>query len=287
MARSLNPPFGTYALPEVREKQRQKAASYKDTRWGRTMISMYRKRAIKELNEPFDVEVAKHVKARLYPSQNRCEKRAMAGVQVWDAAERSALEAAVKACEDDEFTFFDVGANVGLYALFVAGYCKEAGKSAHIYAIEPSTKMAERLSDNITASEAKVQVIRAAISDKPGSGQLGGGEINRGETQLLAGSSEGGETVIIDTLSRIVLSHGIKKIDALKLDIEGHDLKALTAFFAEAPRELFPEILILETGPDEKSPLIDLCHTEGYGIVSRHGLNTIMTRKDREEEIDV
>jgi len=286
MARSLNPPFGTYALPAARETLRQKAASYKDTRWGRTMISMHRKRAIKELNEPFDVDVSEHVKARLYPSQNRCEKRALAGVQIWDAAERAALAAAVTDCQDEEFTFFDVGANVGLYALFVAGYCKNAGQSAQIYAIEPSTKMAERLADNITASQAKIQIIRAAISDKPGTGQLGGGEINRGETQLLE-TAKGGETVIIDTLSRIVLSHGIEKIHALKLDIEGHDLKALTAFFAEAPRGLFPEILILETGPDEQSPLIDLCHTEGYGIVSRHGLNTIMTRKDREEEIDV
>lgn len=278
MARALKPPFGTYALPGDREALRQKADGFKNTRWGRAMISHYRNRALKGLNEPFDVDIVPGVKARLYPSQNRCEKRAFAGIQVWDAAERDALEQAVKACKDDRFVFFDVGANVGLYSVFAAHYCKQAGKDADIYAVEPGTVMASRLSDNLTASDYKVQIIRAAVSDQPGTGQLGGGDINRGETRLLDG--EEGELVIIDTLARIALSHGVTKIHALKLDIEGHDLKALTAFFETAPETLFPKLLILETGKDETSPLIDLCETHGYALEGRYGLNAVMTLKD-------
>ncbi len=279
MARSLNPPFGTYALPDSRERSRLKAEASKDSRMGRAMISHLRGRALKGLNEPFDVTVAPDVKARLYPSQNRCEKRAFAGVQVWDSAERGALKKAVENCANDTFSFLDVGANVGLYSLFVESYCKAAQKNSDIIAIEPGVKMADRLSDNIAASDARVQVIRAAVSDKPGTGKLGGGEINRGEAHLMDADSDG-EIVVIDTLARIALAHGLTKIDAMKLDIEGHDEKALTAFFNEAPRSLFPKLLILETGKEPTSPLIDLCHTEGYGLVSRHGLNTIMTLKE-------
>lgn len=277
MARDLKPPFGTYALPDNRETLRRKADSFQDTRWGRTMISHHRKRALKGLNEPFDVDVAPGVKARLYPSQNRCEKRAFAGVQNWDSAERAALEKAVKTCEDDSFVFLDVGANVGLYSLFAAQYCKTAGKEAEIYAIEPGKAMAARLSDNVIASGAKVQIIRAAVSDEPGTGQLSSGGENRGEARLIEG--ETGELVIIDTLARIVVSHGLSKIHALKLDIEGHDLKALKAYFDNVPEALFPGLLILETGKDESSPLIDLCEAQGYALDGRYGLNAVMTRK--------
>lgn len=280
MARSLNPPFGTYALPQARETLRKKASQYSDTKFGRTMISLARKRAIKDLNEPFDVEISDSVKARLYPSQNRCEKRAIAGVQIWDAAERDALRQAVKDCPDETFVFLDVGANVGLYALFVAAYCQEADKSSEILAIEPGKKTAERLSDNITASNAKVQIIRCAISDEPGTGRLGGGETNRGEARLTDSNTD--EVVVIDTIARVALSHGLTQIHAMKLDIEGHDLKALTGFFDQAPRNLFPKLLILETGKQAASPIIDLCHTEGYALSGRHGLNAIMRLKDEE-----
>ena len=279
MARSLNPPFGTYALPEAREKLRRKADGFKDTRWGRAMISHYRNRALKGLNEPFDITIEPGVRARLYPSQNRCEKRAFAGVQVWDAVEREALKQAVCRCENENFVFLDVGANVGLYSIFVDAYCQEAGIEPSIFAIEPGEITTERLKDNLVASEAKVQIIRAAVSDEPGTGHLAGGDENRGEARLQ--ERKAGELVIIDTLARIALSHGLTRIDALKLDIEGHDLKALRAFFEAAPQSLFPRLLILETGRDENSPLIDLCKTRGYGLEGRYGLNAIMTLKDK------
>lgn len=282
MARALNPPFGTYALPENREALRRKADYYKDTRWGRTMISSLRKRALKNLNEPFDVDVAPGVKARLYPSQNRCEKRAFAGVQIWDVNERDWLKRTIQSCEDAKFVFLDVGANVGLYSIFATQYCRNAGIEPEIYAIEPGEIMAGRLSDNLTASGAKAQILRSAISDEPGTGHLSGGDINRGEARLV--DDKNGELVIIDTLARIALSHGLTKIHALKLDIEGHDLKALSAFFEKAPKTLYPQLLILETGKGDTSPLIDLCEARGYALQSRYGLNAVMTRKGIESE---
>ena len=274
----LNPPFGTYALPAGHERARAQAAGFKDSRLGRAGISFCRKRAMAGVKEPFDVSVAPGVNARLYPSENRCEKRAFAGVQIWDAPERAALEAAVNNGNSDPFVFLDVGANVGLYSLFVNAYAVATKRTARIIAIEPGLETCGRLEANIAASNADVQIIRAAISDAPGTGHLGGGSENRGEARLVSGGHDV-EAVVVDTLARISRANGLTHINAMKLDIEGHDLQALTGFFDDAPVRLHPALLILETGREEISPLIELCRVYGYSVSQRIGLNAILEKK--------
>ncbi|MDB2437333.1 FkbM family methyltransferase [Hellea sp.] len=175
------------------------------------------------------------------------------------------------------FVFLDVGANVGLYSLYVNAYAKQANRKARIIAIEPGVETCSRLEANISANTADIQIIRAAVSDAPGTGYLGGGETNRGEAKLSARTSAT-ETVVIDTLPRIARTLGITRIDAMKVDIEGHDLKALTTFFEDASTKLHPNLLILETGRDAVSPLIELCETNGYVVAERTKLNTILKK---------
>lgn len=279
MLAEIDPTFGTYALPPAREAWRRKADGHKDSRVGRLLISHARKKALAGEDGPFDVEVADGVKARLYPVGNRCEKRAFAGVQVWDLIERTALKQAVQASQDQPFTFLDVGANVGLYSLFVNAYAKAAEKAARIIAIEPGVETCARLEANIAANQADIQIIRAAVSDEPGTGYLGGGDINRGEARLSARSDKS-ETVVVDTLPRIARTLGLTRIDAMKLDIEGHDLKALTTFFEDSPKRLHPALLILETGPEPVSALIELATANGYTVAERTKLNTILIKAD-------
>jgi len=277
MTVNINPSFGTYALPPAREAWRKKAEGYKDTRVGRALISRARKKALAGEEGPFDVQVDEGVFARLYPSGNRCEKRAFAGVQVWDGLERLALKSAIESDGETPFVFLDVGANVGLYSLYVNAYAQQTNRAAQIIAIEPGVETCARLEVNIAASKANVQIIRAAVSDAPGTGHLGGGEINRGEAKLLAQSGET-ETVVVDTLPRIARTLGITRIDAMKVDIEGHDLKALTTFFEDASSKLHPSLLILETGREAVSPLIELCETNDYVVTERTKMNTILKK---------
>lgn len=281
MQAEIDPPFGTYALPPAKEAMREKAGGYAATRWGRAMISRYRKKAMSGLSEPYDVEIAPDVKARLYPSGNRCEKRAFAGVQIWDAPERAALQSAVQAAgaaaEDVPFVFLDVGANVGLYSVFVNAYAANAGTPCRIIAIEPGLETCRRLETNIAANQADIQIIRAAISDAPGSGFLTTDDENRGEAKLVSGGHDN-EPVVIDTLARICRAHNVPHISAMKLDIEGYDLKALSGFFEDAPERLYPSLLILETGRDAASPLIELCAAQGYVVKERAGLNSILVK---------
>lgn len=277
MTYEINPPFGTYALPPAREAWRKKADGYKNTRMGRALISRARKKALTHEEGPFDVQVDDGVLARLYPSGNRCEKRAFAGVQVWDLKERLALKSAIENPSDTPFVFLDVGANVGLYSLYVNAYAAQAKRAAQIIAIEPGVETCARLEANIAANNANVQIIRAAISDAPGTGHLGGGEVNRGEAKLSAQSSDT-ETVVVDTLPRVARTLGITRIDAMKVDIEGHDLKALTTFFEDASTKLHPSLLILETGREAVSPLIELCTANDYVVTERTKMNTILKK---------
>ena len=232
-------------------------------------------------DEPYDVEIDTGVKARLYPSENRCEKRAFCGAQIWDTQERQALKEAIGKAETP-FVFLDVGANVGLYSLFVNAYAIKAARPARIIAIEPSLETCARLEANIAANKATIQIIRSAISDEPGAGFLGGGETNRGEAHLMSGGHDV-EPVVVDTLARICFANGLTNINAMKLDIEGHDLKALKGFFDDAPIKLHPDLLIVETSKDKNSPIVELCETHNY-MVSRHsGLNSILTKRPHGE----
>ena len=277
MTFDITPPFGTYALPPAREAWRKTADGYNDTRIGRALISRARKKALAGEPGPFDIHIDEGVSARLYPGGNRCEKRAFAGVQVWDLPERLALKSAIESETQQPFVFLDVGANVGLYSLYVNAYAQKSGRASRIIAIEPGVETCSRLEANIAASKANVHIVRAAVSDAPGTGHLGGGDINRGEAKLLAQSSET-ETVVIDTLPRIARTLGLTRIDAMKVDIEGHDLKALTTFFEDASSKLHPDLLILETGRDANSPLIELCAANDYIVAQRTKMNTILKK---------
>lgn len=277
---TLIPPFGRHALPPEREAWRLKAASYPDTRMGRMLRSRARKKALAGETGPFDVDVADGVRARLYPAENRCEKYAFAGITHWDAQERAALKSAIEGHGQETFTFFDVGANIGLYSLFAQAYARAANIPLRIIAIEPGLETCARLEDNLKASGLSAQIIRAAVSDMPGTGYLSKNNDNRGEAKLEARSgSAPQEEVIIDTLARICRINGVARIDAMKVDIEGHDFKALTAFFEDGTPALHPSLLIVETGSDMAAALIELCRANDYVVSKTAGLNTIFIKR--------
>ena len=64
----------------------------------------------------------------------------------------------------------------------------------------------------------------------------------------------------------------------MKLDIEGHDEKALRTFFEDASEALHPKLLIVETGLVPNLALIDLCKANNYAVDQRSYLNTIFKK---------
>ncbi len=271
--------FGHYALPARRENLRRKVDAMPDTKFGRMAISAIRKLAFRGLQDPFDVTIMPDVNARLYPRSNRCEKRAFAGVQIWDAVERQALNGAFDVSTSAPFIFMDVGANVGLYSLILAAHAEAQNKPIRILAFEPDPINRARFEFNVKASNADITVLPYAVSDVDGEGFMGGGDSNRGEARLSAKSNENTK-VQIKTLYGVCKANNLPHIDAMKVDIEGHDERALSALFADAPKTLWPRLLILETGRAhsalEATSLLEMCALRGYTLTKRAGINSIL-----------
>ena len=100
--------------------------------------------------EPVDTTIW-NARVRLYPSRNSCEKNALFTPQMLDVIERGELADALdrRLAEAGGFTFVDIGANVGLYSLFVAA---RGGPRTRILAIEPQPGIVERLPFNLEAN---------------------------------------------------------------------------------------------------------------------------------------
>ena len=120
--------------------------------WLGLRLSMpLRRMAINALGDrPIDTTLW-NARVRLYPSRNSCEKNALFTPQMFDLHERSVLAAALdrRLAAGESFTFVDIGANVGLYSLFVAA---RGGARARVLAIEPQPGILERLTYNREAN---------------------------------------------------------------------------------------------------------------------------------------
>lgn len=279
-ARSLDPPFGTCALPGPLEALRRRAAAMPVNRIGRIGVSLIRKLCVGSRPGPFDVEVYPTVFARLHPQSNRCEKRALAGVQFFDREERLALSEALAGSRSDPFVFVDLGANVGLYSLWLVSAARALGRQVEVLAVEPDPVTRARLEANLAASSADmVAVSPCAVSETAGFGAMVEHDGNRGENRVRASDDADGAGVEILPIGEICRRHGISRIDAMKIDLEGHDEAALRGMFAAAPETLWPELIVVEVGKGaELPPPVRLCLDHGYSLDRRTRLNALLRR---------
>lgn len=234
---------------------------------GKRQAFLLRSVAIKALRgRPLDVE-ALGARMRLYPYNNVCEKRILFTPQYFDAEERALLQSRMR----PDFTFIDIGANIGGYSLFVAAH---AGRSARILAIEPQPEIFERLTYNIAQNPfATIKAIDCAVADRDAEVTLFIDPDNRGETSMCiikAGRESATIKVPAKTLARIVTEEQFHRIDAMKLDVEGAEDLILEPFFHDVPPALWPQLLLLEFIPRRwTTDLPALLETIGYRPVLR------------------
>jgi FkbM family methyltransferase len=125
---------------------------------------------------------------------------------------------------------FDVGANAGIYSFAAAA----ANGDAQIHAFEPTPEIATRLRAGVEANGlSQLHVHEAAVSSQSGSAQLkrwsGEGEGANEGMNFISGSSDiqDSETVATVSLDDCCQRAGIKQIDLMKMDIQGHEAAAL------------------------------------------------------------
>lgn len=176
--------------------------------------------------------------------------------------------------------FVDIGANEGFYSLFFA----KRHPAARILAFEPDPYNLGKLHDNVRANAfTNITVCPYALADSDDAKPilLDSGR-NRGANSLILELSPRrakGRIVEVPcrTLLHALRENGVEKLCALKIDIEGYEYPVLRRFFEEAPRALFPKVVVVEAFPESipfvgGSPL-QLLVEKGYDLVDHRGLN--------------
>jgi len=277
----LNPPFGAYRLPLWAERVRRLGERAPPGRLGMHTASVLRRVSLLGGREPYDIEAWPGVRARVYPSDNRCEKRVFCAPHLWDLRELQALEAALLgAPADADFVFLDLGANVGFYSLYLDAAARRAGRAAQIVAAEPDAENRRRLEQNAAASGARhLTIFPVALGAEAGRARLSIPVRNRGEVRLDPASS--GPEVEVMTVPALAGRAGISHIDAMKLDLEGQDETVLGAFLREAPESLHPRLLIVETSGESGARIAALAAAHGYRRAATTRTNAIFNRADQ------
>lgn len=132
---------------------------------------------------------------------------------------------------------FDVGANVGDYSLTLKNFLP----TADIYAFEPAASVFQQLTANIAAARAdgKIKPRNFGFSDSERTVEFYSYTVEGHEasvlssidqrlpTQVLDVQTQCSEQVEVRTIDRFCETEGIRRIDFLKIDVEGHELSVL------------------------------------------------------------
>jgi FkbM family methyltransferase len=218
-------------------------------------------------------------RARLYPGDNLSEKRVLMTPHFLDPAERDMLYRAFRESSGDQpFVFVDVGANAGLYSLFMQSKAVAENKPMKIMAIEPAPGVLERLLFNVSASEARdIEVLQWAVTERRESVNLYLNTHNRGESSLIGE----GEHVAVEghPLTEIFERCGSERIDAMKMDIEGAELPAIRGMFENTPKSLWPYLIVMEGEQGGRNTdAIELCLKNEYKTAAVTRMNTVLKR---------
>jgi FkbM family methyltransferase len=143
--------------------------------------------------------------------------------------------------------FLDGGANEGVYTVFASA---RVGPTGRVIAVEPSLRELERLKANIKINRAaNVIIADVALAERPRSVKLILAEQQHaGQNTLGAFIYEGVNSVDIRcvravTIDDLILTHGLSRLDIVKLDLEGAEFRALIGA-RNALREMRPLLLI-------------------------------------------
>lgn len=125
-------------------------------------------------------------------------------------------------------TFFDVGSNVGFFALLAA---REVGPAGSVHAFEPVPEIAAAISANAARNDLDVTVHAVAVADRHGgtaelmlAGHPGGATISAADAP---GDLTGRVQVPLVTLDRLVTDGTCPVPDVVKIDVEGVEMQVL------------------------------------------------------------
>jgi len=160
----------------------------------------------------------------------------------------------------------DVGANIGIYTLFLSQLVGEPGK---VVAIEAEQNNVNELRRNLALNTANnVEVHHCGVSDRAEILPLllnttgnAGGHSFFDQSHI---SDPQAQMVRCVPLAAII---GDRRPRFMKLDIEGYEHRVLARYFKDVPKALWPEHIMLEDNPGRREQdAVRLCVSNGYRI---------------------
>lgn len=220
-----------------------------------------------------DIEVW-GLRLRLRSRGNLSEQRLIYMPQFLDRMEREILAQELQ----DGGLFLDIGANAGLYSLWVASLRL---KKVQVEAFEPDPELCQGLKFNLLTNDLNdVRVNQLALGRQRGQMRMISGSGNKGENRVEADdlAKEEGFDVEMTTLKDFLKKHDIIQITAIKIDIEGYEVDVLEPFFSDCPQEMWPRLLICEVVHDTHCKLLQLLERSGYTLAAKERLNSVFRR---------
>ena len=135
--------------------------------------------------------------------------------------------AALRSLTSPGMTIADVGANIGFYTLQMASW---VGPSGRILAFEPDPFNARLLRARASAAGSNVEVYQLALGEFAGTAMLYCSAYNRADNRIGQRQNEAHVEaceVQIRPLDALLAERGIERIDALKIDVQGHEGQVL------------------------------------------------------------
>lgn len=168
----------------------------------------------------------------------------LAGKALAERRERAFLRRQVR----PGMVVFDIGANLGFYSTFLA---RLVGPEGRVHAFEPDP-FCFGILERRARAHPNLTVAQTALGDHEGRVTLYCNRLNRADNRIH--DSLGGETgdaveVPLTTLDRYCAEHGLERIDALKMDVQGAEV-AVLAGMKEVLSRTKPLWLFLELSPD-------------------------------------
>jgi FkbM family methyltransferase len=189
-------------------------------------------------------------------------------------------------CVRPEMIVLDVGANIGFYTLQAA---IRVGPSGQVHAFEPVSKTYQLLRENVELNAFKnVWTNRVAVQQEEGWVTVFCADDTQTGTSSLrcimrnfAAATEEVDAVSIDAY---VQREGLRRVDLVKLDIEGSELSALRgmrSLLAKGEVTVLVEMSRQTLGSQGTTPeeLIDYLGSFGYtGWTHHHGIPTRLNK---------